>query len=221
MNHSIEIVWNGHNFILLADRALYWSNQQILFLADPHFGKAATFRNSGIPVPEENTKEDCRRMSKLINDTNADKIIFLGDFFHARSGRTNEIRELLLNWRNENQNIELHLIRGNHDINAGDPWPELKIKSHPDPSSLFGMECRHLPLLTSKKPHLAGHIHPGFSFNGKGKSTIRAACFYINTQQIILPAFGSFTGLKNIKPKFGDQIFITNGECIFKIPNKR
>jgi hypothetical protein len=36
---------------------------------------------------------------------------------------------------------------------------------------------------------------------------------------IILPAFGSFTGLKNIKPEKKDRIFLTNGVDIFKIPN--
>jgi metallophosphoesterase superfamily enzyme len=82
------------------------------------------------------------------------------------------------------------------------------------------LECRHLPSPSSEKPHLAGHIHPGYSLNGKGKSRIRAACFHITPCHIILPAFGSFTGLKNIKPELYDEIFITNGEEIFKIPTK-
>jgi len=221
MNNSIHISWNNYEFSLLAEKAIYWKKKETLFIADTHFGKAATFRNSGIPVPEKNTSEDCIRLSKLIQKTNAKRIIFLGDFFHARIGKTDEIRKILLDWRNENQNIELYLIRGNHDINAGDPWIELNIKSHPDPSSLFELECRHLPSPTSKKPHLAGHIHPGFSLSGKGKSSIRAACFHITPGHIILPAFGSFTGLKNIKPEISDEIYITNGEEIFKIPTKK
>jgi DNA ligase-associated metallophosphoesterase len=220
MNKSIPISWNKYNFTLLADRAIYWPKGRVLYIADPHFGKAATFRYSGIPVPEECTQEDCNRIELLVKKTGAESIVFLGDFFHALSGKTSEVRKILYNWRKKNNHIDLYLIRGNHDLNAGDPWKELDIQSHPDPSNIFGIECRHLPVETSEHPYLAGHIHPGYTLKGKGKRSIRAACFHLSTQHIILPAFGSFTGLKNIKPNLGDQVFITNGEDIFKIPLK-
>ena len=218
MNKTISISWNGHEFNLLADRAVFWNEQKTIFIADPHFGKASSFQYCGIPVPEENTLEDCERLTLLIEKTGAENVIFLGDFFHARSGKTNEIRAILLNWRKKVQKTNLYLIRGNHDFNAGDPWPELKIKSFNDPTTLLGIECRHLPVKYSENPYLAGHIHPGFSFRGKGKSTIRSSCFVVNSKYIILPAFGSFTGLKNVKFAQGDQIFITNGDEIFEIP---
>ena len=57
-----------------------------------------------------------------------------------------------------------------------------------------------------------------FTLRGKGKSSIRSACFHLNESMIILPAFGSFTGLKNIKPENKDEIFLTNGVDIFKVP---
>jgi len=47
---------------------------------------------------------------------------------------------------------------------------------------------------------------------------MRSACFQINDHRIIFPAFGSFTGLKNVRPEKGDQLFLTNGEEIIALP---
>ena len=75
MNNNISVQWNNHE-LLLAEKAIFWPKRNVLFVADPHFGKAATFRKSGIPVPEENTFEDCDLLSRLILKTKAQKIIF-------------------------------------------------------------------------------------------------------------------------------------------------
>lgn len=218
MTAGIKISWNKISLTLLPDRAIYWPSQKVIFIADPHFGKAATFRQSGIPIPEHGTEEDCARLSKLIEDNSANSLVILGDFFHARLGKTQEIHDILLRWREKFRELNIHLIRGNHDLSSGDPWNDLQIKCHQDPFDLFDLECRHIPSKQSKKPYLAGHIHPGFTLRGKGKNRIRAACFHVNNSQIVLPAFGSFTGLKNINPEDGDQIFLTNGEEIIKVP---
>ena len=221
MSEGIKISWNNASLTLLPDKAIYWPSQKVLFIADPHFGKAATFRKSGIPIPEQGTRDDCVRLSKLIEKTRADTLVILGDFFHTRLGKTQEIHDILLRWRESFSELNIHLIRGNHDLNSGDPWHDLQIKCHQDPFKLFDLECRHIPISPSKEPYLAGHIHPGFTLKGKGKNRMRAACFHVNHSHIVLPAFGSFTGLKNINPEPGDQIFLTNGEEIIKVPCRK
>ena len=86
MNSKLEISWNARKLSLLADRAIHLASENVLFIADPHFGKAATFRKSGIPVPEKSTQEDCDRLTHLINET---KVETLGDSrrFFSRSFR--------------------------------------------------------------------------------------------------------------------------------------
>lgn len=37
--------------LMLPERALYWREQRVLFVADLHLGKDATFRQAGLPVP--------------------------------------------------------------------------------------------------------------------------------------------------------------------------
>ena len=134
-----------------------------LLVADTHFGKAAAFRKSGIPVPESSSAEDCQRIEDLIQRTKADSLVLLGDFLHARDGRTQIVRKELNTWREKMPNLEIHLVRGNHDLQSGDPWPELRIHCHPDPWTEFDFDLRHLPVEGEQRPFLAGHLHPGFS----------------------------------------------------------
>ena len=42
MNSKLEISWNARKLSLLADRAIHLASENVLFIADPHFGKAAT-----------------------------------------------------------------------------------------------------------------------------------------------------------------------------------
>ena len=158
----MEITWQNEKLDLLPEKAIYWDKEKTLFVADPHFGKAATFRKFGIPVPELTTEDDCKKLEKLVVDTGARTLFFLGDFLHSKHGKTNPLRTILVSWRESLPDLEIHLVRGNHDLNAGDPWSELNFSCHPEPFSMTSWDCRHTPIRNSKKPYLAGHLHPGF-----------------------------------------------------------
>ena len=161
-------------------------------------------------------KNDNTSSQELIIKTKSKVLIFLGDFFHSRTGKTETVRGSLLQWREHFPEIEMHLIRGNHDLSAGDPWAELSIYCHPDPWTFLGLECRHSPVRKSSSFYLAGHVHPGFTLKGQGRSSIRAACFHLTHSMIVLPAFGSFTGLSTVKPELDDRIFMTNRKEIIE-----
>ena len=215
----MRILWQSETLQLLPEKAVFWEKENTLFLADPHFGKAAAFRKAGIPIPEITTEDDLQKLSIIVEKTGTERIIFLGDFIHARQSKTQVLRNLLFLWREEFAELELHLIRGNHDLSSGDPWPELGIECHDEPWSLSNWDCRHHPVATSSKPYFAGHVHPGYALRGKGRTRERSSCFQISKNRIIFPAFGSFTGLKNIKPEEGEQIFVTNGKQIIGLPS--
>lgn len=68
---------------LLADKALYWPEQQLLCIADAHFGKAATYRAMGQPVPAGTTGHNLRRLDALLAAYAVKHLVFLGDFLHA------------------------------------------------------------------------------------------------------------------------------------------
>ena len=50
MKGVLEIEWAGEKLVLLPERAIWWAREKTLFIADPHFGKASTFRSAGLAV---------------------------------------------------------------------------------------------------------------------------------------------------------------------------
>ena len=217
MKGSVSIEWQGEALNLLPDRAVYWSKEKTLYIADTHFGKAASFRKVGIPVSEHTTTEDCLRLSKLVEDSGAEKLIILGDFLHAHSGRAQPVHNQLINWRNQHKNLSIFLIRGNHDKQSGDPWPDLNIQCLPDPTEAKNWDLRHLPIEYPTRPYLAGHLHPGYRLSGTGRDTLRNPCFVVGEERLILPAFGGFTGLKNVTLEPYEKLYLTNGKEIIPL----
>ena len=213
----IEMEWQGEKLYFLARKGLFWPREKTLFVADPHFGKAATFRKVGIPVSEHTTEDDCTRLLTMLEQTQASRMVFLGDFLHSRQGKTNPVRSLLFQWREACAEVEILLVRGNHDLKSGDPWSELSINCLAEPVQIEKWHCRHHPIEKPEFPYLAGHIHPGYSVKGTGRGSVRAACFWVRKRRIILPAFGSFTGLKNIEPQPEDKIYLSNDREIIEV----
>ena len=88
----------GERLVLRPDRSLYWPRANGLVIADPHFGKADTFRAFGLPVPG-GTEEPLSRLAAALADTGADRLVVLGDFWHARAGRTPRLVAELSRWK--------------------------------------------------------------------------------------------------------------------------
>jgi len=74
----------GERVVLGAEAALYWPRGGTLVVADAHFGKAAAFRQSGVFVPEATTTGALDRLDRLLTESAATRVVFIGDFLHAR-----------------------------------------------------------------------------------------------------------------------------------------
>ncbi|MGM0579600.1 MAG: hypothetical protein ACQETL_02895 [Bacteroidota bacterium] len=64
--------------------------------------------------------------------------------------------------------------------------------------------------------NICGHIHPEISIKGNGRSYLTLPCFYLKDNQLILQAFGRFTGLAKTKPKKGSNSFAVLNESVKK-----
>src|SRR6185436_14749101 len=115
----------GETLVLLPERAVFWPRASTLLVADPHFGKAAAFRAAGVPVPRGTTTEALSRLDRAIDRMDARRVVFLGDFLHAREGRAPEMLRVLAEWRARRSALDVVLVRGNHDKRAGDPPAEV------------------------------------------------------------------------------------------------
>jgi len=190
-----------HELTLLADRAVWRPAAGALYLADAHFGKAAAFRAAGIAVPEA-AAHDLQRLDALIARTGASRLVILGDMLHAAAGRTDAVLDKLRRWRERHDSLDVMLVRGNHDRAAGDPPPALGITCVDEPFDDAGLRLCHDPACADADgdaPTLAGHLHPAAMLKDYGRTTVRLPCFHRRGDRLILPAFGSFTGMKAVR----------------------
>src|SRR3954463_9659352 len=107
---SLAITFANHDLELLPDRAIFWPARATLLLADVHLGKAASFRSLGVPVPES-TAKDLSRITRLLEQTAAKRMIILGDLIHAKAGRQPEVVDAIAKWRELHSDIEVLLVR--------------------------------------------------------------------------------------------------------------
>jgi DNA ligase-associated metallophosphoesterase len=198
----------GERLVLLPERAAYWEQARTLLVADTHFGKAATFRAAGIPVPRGTTTAALARLDIALARTGASRLMFLGDFLHAREGREAETTRVVGEWRSRNAAVEMLLVRGNHDARAGDPGPEIDIACVDGPVVEPPFVFTHKPAVSDAGYVLCGHIHPGARLTGPGRERAWLPCFWFRRQMAVLPAFGEFTGLGDIAVEPGDRVWL-------------
>lgn len=214
----------GETLWLLPERAVYWPRAGALIVADVHFGKAATFRAGGIPVPGGTTAEMLRRLSAALDATAAARLLILGDLLHARSGRAPHTLEQVAEWRAARPALHLTLIRGNHDARAGDPPGDWDVECLDAPVAEAPFVWLHKPpdCEAGYQPTLpgypvAGHVHPAVALGGNGRA-LTLPCFYFGRDYALLPAFGEFTGTAVVRPRAGEGVFVLAGDEIVPKP---
>jgi len=208
----------GERLLLLPEKAVYWPAQQMLIIADIHFGKAASFRAQGIPVPRGTTTENLLGLDALVERHRARHVVFLGDFLHARAAHASSTQQAMLAWRQSRPGLRLTLVRGNHDKHAGDPAAILDIELVDEPHMVGPFAfCHHPDLdLGGGGYALAGHVHPAWVLATRFDS-LRLPCFVVGSERMILPSFGSFTGGHVVRREAGDAIFVTSGEAVHSV----
>ncbi|MGJ7504992.1 ligase-associated DNA damage response endonuclease PdeM [Variovorax sp. ZT5P49] len=213
---SLPVHWAGELLHLLPERALWWPGARVLFVADLHLGKAATYRALGQPVPGGTTQENLARLDVLIERHAPQRIVFLGDFLHAAQART--VLAAVEAWRTRHAGIAMTLVRGNHDSRAGDPPETLGIEVVDEPFLLGPFACCHHPQTHATHFVLAGHLHPVCRLYGPGRDSVRLPCFVSDAQQAVLPAFGEFTGGLSMESAPGRRFHAVGGSAVWAVP---
>ncbi len=206
---EIRLSLAGEEVRLLPERALFLQQSCTLVVADMHWGKAATFRALGIPIPGGGTGDDLKRLDAAVARTGARRLVVLGDLFHARAGRiATRTLAALREWRERAARLEIQLVRGNHDRHAGDPPADLRINCVSSPAFMPPFVLRHEPRDSAEGYTLAGHVHPALVVSGPAMQRERLPCFLVRPGLTILPAFGSFTGMAPVYPEPEDRAFV-------------
>ncbi|HTN49826.1 MAG TPA: ligase-associated DNA damage response endonuclease PdeM [Burkholderiaceae bacterium] len=211
----------GASIDLLAQRALFWRERGWLVVADAHFGKAATFRAHGVPVPQGTTSDNLARLDALVAELQPSAVVFLGDLFHAREAHAAATIAAFRAWRERRAALELILVEGNHDRAAGRPPAELGIRLESEPHRVERIAFCHHPQWVDRAMTFAGHLHPAITLHGRAGESLRLPCFWIRERLAVLPAFGSFTGGASIQRNAGDRVVALADDALFEVPALR
>jgi DNA ligase-associated metallophosphoesterase len=209
--------WAGETVALLPERALWWPREHTLFVADVHLGKAAGFRAQGVPVPAGTTQDNLERLSALLRQYPAQRLVVLGDWLHAASGRTPAVLAAWRQWRQRHTALAHVLVRGNHDAHAGDPPADLGLQTVAEPWHLGPFACCHHPQTLPGRFVLAGHVHPVCRLRGPGRDVLRLPCFAQYADGALLPAFGAFTGGHLIMPPASGALYPIGGGRVWRL----
>ena len=209
-------MFSPHRFILHEQtlwlspaRCIFWEEETALILSDLHFGKSGHFRKSGIGIPQNIFKEDLQKLFAQIAFFKPKILLIAGDMFHSSA---NKEVDFFIKWRNDFPQLEIKLIRGNHDILTKQFYKEAKIEVVENKLVIKDFCFTHDIALSGNNENkhftFSGHIHPGIKLNGSGNQSLMLHCFYFSKKYAILPAFSAFTGLAKIKPSASDHVFV-------------
>lgn len=218
LEDGLPVHWAGESLRLLPDRALYWPARELLWVADVHLGKAATFRALGQPVPAGTTAANLARLDALLTGRSVRQLVFLGDLLHAAQAQNASLLAALTLWRARHAQLACTLVRGNHDSRAGDPPSHLDIEVVDEPWLLGPFACCHHPQAHPTHFVLAGHSHPVCHLHGRGRDSVRLPCFTAKQGLAVLPAFGEFTGGHPVMAQEGLQRYAVGGGTVWALP---
>lgn len=208
--------------VLLPGRAALLPASATLLVADLHLGKAATFRKAGIPVPEGSSQADLARLSQLVRDTSARRLVIVGDLFHAKSGCTDRVFAEFTATRRQFTATEVLLVIGNHDRTLGKVPATLGIDAclpHLADGEWHFVHEPSAPLTCSDHAGftISGHLHPTVSIRSPGGDQIADRCFVAEATTLVLPAFGSFTGGHRVTPATGLRLWIARDDGVVEV----
>jgi uncharacterized protein len=212
-----ECVVAGERLVLLPERAAWWPAAKVLFVADFHLGKAASFRSAGIPMPAGTTTENLERLEHALAGRPAAHLVILGDFLHSVEARAERTLARFAQWRMARPDLAVTLVRGNHDDRAGDPPEEWRMRCV-DPGERLGpFALVHDPAPVADAYALAGHIHPAVRLTERAGQSLRLPCFWFGRSVGVLPSFGAFTGSALVRPRAGDQVFVVADDEVVQV----
>ena len=201
MTHSITL--HDQIFEMHFSGALFWEKHSILLISDVHLGKVSHFRKYGAAVPQQAVQQNFDALTAVVEHFKPKSILFLGDLFHSA---LNIEWSLFEQWV-QTTSQEIILVSGNHDIISPLKYEALNIKVIPE-LTLDSFLLTHHPEERDGFFNFSGHIHPAIKLSGLGRQSVRLPCFYKTEHQMIVPAFGEFTGLATMPVGPDDEIFV-------------
>lgn len=189
---GLPVKFGSAELILLAEKAVFWPEQNLLLVADLHLGKDDHFRASGIQVPSGSDDQTFLVLERLLEAYPTSDLYALGDTFHGRFSLSTGLLSSLESFLGR-FGSRCRFIAGNHDRHVLGQSTPVRFEG---PQEVGGFRLDHQPSTGVDTPTICGHIHPGLLLaSGRGKAA-SAPAFVAIGSNLILPALGSLTGFK-------------------------
>jgi uncharacterized protein len=225
MNSSLALDVEGERLLLHPERAVIWPRMRSLIVADTHFGKSSIFRRHGLAVAAGSEDEDRSRLTRLMRETAAERLIILGDFLHGTITKDGEEARSLDAWVRSMRPAAIEVIEGNHDRSAardvgrGILWHD----SHRvEPPFRFIHDAEDADEREGWFT-LSGHIHPVVRLEALQKVRARIPVFWRRARGLVLPSFARFTGGFVVKPAADEALYAVGSDRVvaFATPRAR
>jgi len=213
---TLEITIRQQAFVLHCSGAIFWKSQQMLLISDVHLGKVAHFRRHGLALPPDSAAGNFKQLTSVADHFQAQTICFLGDLFHSKLNNEWFAFEDWVNSRNE----KIVLVSGNHDIISPTMYTAIGVEVLPE-KIVNTFLLTHEPEIREGLFTFCGHIHPGIRLHGTGRQLLQLPCFFQTEDQLILPAFGEFTGKFILNPAENDRVYVITKEEVIFIKNNQ
>ncbi len=210
MTQTLRI--RDQNLILHPSGGLYLEEHTLLIISDVHLGKISHFRKYGAAVPAMAIQRNFELLDEIVNFFRPQKICFLGDLFHSHLNCEWVYFE---DWVIKTA-VQFTLVSGNHDIISPLRYESLGITVSPQLVQ-SGFLLTHYPNELSDLFNISGHVHPAVRLSGSGRQSLRLPCFFKRGNQLILPAFGAFTGTHLMEVESDDEVFAIADASVIKI----
>ncbi|MEY3989302.1 MAG: hypothetical protein RI985_383 [Chloroflexota bacterium] len=200
-------------FELLPSRALYWPIRQMLVVADLHLGRIV----SRAPKLLDDVQLTLSRLSDALAQTKASQLLFLGDVFHMRNAYHPELVNAFDVWRTSHEQIEMILVRGNHERAMGDPPGQLRLHcvnpGYAEGGVTFLHEPRHMNSFT-----ICAHLHPCLLVPTDRAIATTVPCFVWNQEYLYMPAFEDTIPGRVISRRFDEQYACIHNQMVVMYP---
>ncbi len=184
----VEFRFRGMRARALSSGALQLPDLDTVAVADLHLGKSQRIaRSGGSLLPPYESSDSLARLQHDLAATNPSTVICLGDSFDDDVAALDVSRLHGERLSRMQSNCRWIWVRGNHDAE-----PDVAIGEVVTEFGIGGLIFRHVAT-TGGIGEVSGHYHPKISFSAKGRRISRA-CFLIDRNRILLPAYGTYTG---------------------------
>lgn len=169
-------------------RALWFSAERRLALADLHWGYAASHRARGNLLPNWGDEDLERRLEGLLRDYAPAAMIWLGDIVHAAEGASR-----LEQWLGACATPIL-MLAGNHDRR----WTGARERCAQVGRYFFhhGDRAEQIP---EGAIEVVGHLHPALIWQ-KGPDRLKLPALIASPKRLVLPAFSPWAGGADCTP---------------------